>query len=237
MNEPTNQKQGNAAAIRKVTKRAKAMPRSDRRKQLLGIAREIVAEGGVGALSMKALAEAAGVSKPVVYEHFDNGETVAVALLNDYFESVVEVVFAATSGAVTLGEYLSRAVDAEFDFHAGRRISPWGITNGFSASERLNAAYRQLRKVTLETFEDLLVQQGVEQQLAEAAGFVLAAMMNNTIYEFGPRKGNQIAKDALKAMLNGALNAIVPQQKVLPRTPEKTLSAYRRLKDPDGQQT
>jgi len=214
--------------------RAKAMPRAERRNQLLTVASGIVVEGGVGALTMEALAEAAGVSKPVVYEHWDNSESVAVSLLDAYFNAAVEVVDNAARDAATLGEYLSLAVDAQFDFHARDRLSPWGITNGYSSSERLNNAYRQLRKVTLETFEDLLVQQGVEQPVAVAAGFVLAGMMNSAVYEFGPRPDNLVAKEALKAMLNGALSAIVPLQETRPRTPERTLATYRRLKEQDA---
>ena len=209
------------------------MPRAERRDQLLAAANRIVADGGVGALTMEALAEAAGVSKPVVYEHWDNAEAVAVALLDAYFKAAVEVVDAAARDAATLGEYLSLAVDAQFDFHARDRLTPWGISNGYSSSERLNTAYRQLRKITLETFEDLLVQQGVEQPMAEAAGFVLAGMMNSAVYEFGPKPDNQIAREALKAMLNGALSAIVPLQQARPRTPERTLATYRRLKEQD----
>ncbi len=220
--EPTNESG--------ARKRAKAMPRAERRDQLLATASKIVAEGGIGGLTMEALAEAAGVSKPVVYEHWDNSESVAAALLDDYFKAAVEAVDTAARDAATLGEYLSLAVDAEFEFHTDGRLSPWGITNGYSSSERLNNAYRQLRKITLGTFEDLLMQQGVDQPLAEAAGFVLAAMMNSAVYEFGPRPDNQIAKEALKAMMNGALSAIVPLQEARPRTPERTLAIYRRLK-------
>ncbi len=215
-------------------KRAKAMPRAERRSQLLTAAGKIVAKGGIGALTMEALAAAAGVSKPVVYEHWDNSESVAIALLDDYFKAAVEAVDTAAREAATLGEYLSLAVDAEFEFHADGRLSPWGITNGYSSSERLNSAYRHLRKITLETFGDLLAQQGAEQELAEAAGFVLAAMMNSTVYEYGSRPKNQIAKEALKAMMNGALNAIVPLQEARPRTPERTLATYRRLKRTQG---
>lgn len=210
-------------------KRAKAMPRAERRDQLLAAAGRIVVDGGIGALTMEALAEAAGVSKPVVYEHWDNSESVAVALLDAYFKAAVEAVDTAARDAATLGEYLSLAVDAQFEFHKRDRLSPWGITNGYSSSERLNNAYRQLRRITLETFEDLLTQQGVEPQLAAAAGFVLAAMMNSTVYEYAPRPDNLIAREALKAMMNGALSAIVPLQEARPRTPERTLETYRRL--------
>ena len=230
MSELTDQVTDSTSGKHLATKRAKAMPRAERRNQLLSVARKIVAEGGIATLSMEALAETAGVSKPVVYEHWQNSESVAVALLDAYFNAAVEAVDAAASGAATLGEYLSLAVDAEFEFHTSEVLSPWGITNGYSSSERLNNAYRQLRKITLETFEDLLVQQGVGHNLAEAAGFVLAAMMNSTVYEFGPRPDNLIAKDVLKIMMNGALSAIVPLQEARPRTPERTLATYRRLK-------
>ncbi len=207
------------------------MPRAERRKQLLAAARKIVANGGVTALTMTALSEATGVSKPVVYEHFDNWETVAIALLDDYFEAAVEAVDTAARGAPTLGEYLQLAVDAEFDFQSVHQLSPWGITNGYSASERLNQAYRNLQKITLETFEDLLVQQGVKQDVAKPAGFVLAGMLNNAVYEFANRPDNQVVRETVKTMMNGALAAILPLQTIRPATPEKTLETYRRLKE------
>lgn len=212
-------------------KRAKAMPRSERRKQLLAAARKIVAKGGVTALTMTALSEATGVSKPVVYEHFDNWETVAIALLDDYFEAAVEAVDTAARGAQTLGEYLQLAVDAEFDFQSEHQLSPWGITNGYSASERLNQAYRNLQKITLETFEDLLVQQGVKPDVAKPAGFVLAGMLNNAVYEFASRPNNLVVRETVKTMMSAALAAVVPLQTVRPATPEKTLETYRRIKE------
>lgn len=211
--------------------RAKAMPRNERRKQLLDVASKIVVDGGIGALTMEALAERAGVSKPVVYEHWDNSEAVGVALLEAYFQAAVEVVDGAARDSATLGEYLSHAIDAQFEFHSGGELSPWVISNGFSSSTLLNDAYRQLRKVTLQTFEDLLVQQGAEQQTAEAAGFILAAMMNNAVYEFGPRPDSLLQKETLKVMIDGALGAILPLQEVRPQTPERTLATYRNLKN------
>ena len=135
-------------------KRAMAMPRTARCDQLLAVARKIIAEGGIGALTMAALAQRAGVSKPVVYEHFDNSESVAVALLDEHFKAAVEVVDAAARDAATLGDYLSAAVDAQFAFHTRDTLCVWGITNGYSSSERLNKAYGRLQKITLQTFQD-----------------------------------------------------------------------------------
>ncbi len=82
----TLEKNQNATArAGKATQRAKVMPRAERRKALLLAARCIVRERGAAALTMQGLADAAGVSKPVVYTHFKNGDAVAIALLDDYF--------------------------------------------------------------------------------------------------------------------------------------------------------
>ena len=57
-------------------RRARRMLRPQRREQLLAAATGIVRISGIEALTMAALAEQAGVSKPVVYEHFSNSEEV-----------------------------------------------------------------------------------------------------------------------------------------------------------------
>lgn len=233
MNELSHQARSKAGENGSARKRAKAMSRSDRRKQLLEVAGSIAARGGAGVLTMTELAEAAGVSKPVVYEHFSNGEDVAIALLNEYFKAAVEAVDSAARDAGTLGEYLSLAVDAQFEFHKQGTFAPWVITNGFSSSERLNKAYRELREITLETFQDLLIQQSVDKPTASAAGFVLAAMMNHTVFEFAPKRDNLQAKETLKIMLKGAVDALAPLQEARPQTPAKTMAVYRSLRD-DG---
>jgi AcrR family transcriptional regulator len=46
----------------------------ERREQLIGVARELFAEHGYEATSVDEIAERAGVSKPVVYEHFGSKE-------------------------------------------------------------------------------------------------------------------------------------------------------------------
>ena len=89
----------------------------------------------ISAATTLALAAAAGLSKPVVYEHWHNSESVAVALLDAYFKAAGEVVDAAT-----LGEYLSLAIDAQFEFHKRDRLSPWGITNGYFETDYLQQA-------------------------------------------------------------------------------------------------
>ena len=56
------------------------LPRPERRTQLLDTARDILRESGADALTLGHLAERAGVSKPIAYEHFGTREGLLIAL-------------------------------------------------------------------------------------------------------------------------------------------------------------
>jgi AcrR family transcriptional regulator len=57
------------------------MPRAQRREQLLDLALELIVDRGYDALSMEAIATAAGVGKPVVYRSFPGAPALLGALL------------------------------------------------------------------------------------------------------------------------------------------------------------
>src|SRR5437763_16952840 len=51
---------------------APRMPPEQRREQLLDAALSVIVEQGYGGVSIEAIARAAGVTRPVVYDHFPN---------------------------------------------------------------------------------------------------------------------------------------------------------------------
>ena len=53
------------------------------RRRLLDAARELAAEGGYEAVSMRAVAERAGVSPPTAYQYFASRDHVLVEVLSD----------------------------------------------------------------------------------------------------------------------------------------------------------
>ena len=55
------------------------MSRIQRREQLIGIGRHLFAAHGFDAVSVEEIATAAGVSKPVIYEHFGGKQMAADA--------------------------------------------------------------------------------------------------------------------------------------------------------------
>ena len=59
------------------------LPADERRQQLLAVARELFARSGFHDTSMDDIAEAAGVTKPVLYQHFPSKRALYVELLDD----------------------------------------------------------------------------------------------------------------------------------------------------------
>jgi AcrR family transcriptional regulator len=70
--------------------RTSRLPRTARRAQLLEVALEVFVEQGYHAASMDEIADRAGVSKPVLYQHFPGKLDLYLALLETSCDTVVE---------------------------------------------------------------------------------------------------------------------------------------------------
>ena len=84
---------------------------AERRQQLLAVAARLVRQGGWSALSMQGLAIAAGVSRQLVYEHFESADDLYLATLGHLFERV----HAATDAVVRAGDDLETTLARAFD--------------------------------------------------------------------------------------------------------------------------
>ena len=72
--------------------RGTRLPRRARRNQLLGAAQEVFVAQGYHAAAMDDIAERAGVSKPVLYQHFPGKLDLYLALLDQHCESLIQSV-------------------------------------------------------------------------------------------------------------------------------------------------
>jgi AcrR family transcriptional regulator len=95
------------------------LSRSARRAQLLLAARDVFAAQGYHAAAMDDIAEKAGVSKPVLYQHFPGKLELYRALLTTYADELVARVREAIGNTVDNRERVHAAVSAYFDFVAG----------------------------------------------------------------------------------------------------------------------
>ena len=65
-----------------VSKTTQRLPRAQRREQLLDVTKRIVGEGGLHAVSIERVSREAGITRPIVYEHFSDLGGLLAALLD-----------------------------------------------------------------------------------------------------------------------------------------------------------
>lgn len=95
------------------------LSRDARRAQLLGAARDVFAAQGYHAAAMDDIADRAGVSKPVLYQHFPSKLELYRALLTTYAEELVGRLRNAIEQTSNNEQRIHAAVSAYFDFVAG----------------------------------------------------------------------------------------------------------------------
>ncbi len=95
------------------------LPRTARRKQLLAAAQEVFIANGYHAAAMDDIALAAGVSKPVLYQHFPGKLELYLALLDVQAESLQAAVADALSATEDNQQRVHGVLSAYFDFMDG----------------------------------------------------------------------------------------------------------------------
>ena len=101
-----------AAPVRRTTR----LPRGARRLQLLQAAQDVFVAQGFHAAAMDDIADRAGVSKPVLYQHFPGKRELYLALLEQQVDGLAERVRAAMAGTDDNRARVDAAVGAYFDF-------------------------------------------------------------------------------------------------------------------------
>ncbi|WP_433873585.1 TetR family transcriptional regulator [Saccharopolyspora sp. CA-218241] len=117
------------------------MTGKERRQQLLDIARALFAEKGFDGTSIEEIAHRAGVSKPVVYEHFGGKEGVYAVVVDREMRHLLDLIVSALSAghprelleqaAGALLEYIDNSTDG---FRVLVRDSPVASTSGTFSS-------------------------------------------------------------------------------------------------------
>jgi len=92
------------------------LPRGERRDQLLTIASEVFVDRGYHAAGMDEIADRAGVSKPVLYQHFSSKLDLYLAVLQLHGDILMAGVRQALRTTTDNRQRLRAAVQAFFDF-------------------------------------------------------------------------------------------------------------------------
>ncbi len=92
------------------------LPRDERRAQLLTAALEVFTAAGYHAAAMDEIADRAGVSKPVLYQHFPSKLDLYLAVLDLHVDSLVYTIQRAIASTHDNADRVRATVDAYFNF-------------------------------------------------------------------------------------------------------------------------
>jgi AcrR family transcriptional regulator len=99
------------------------LPAAERRQQLIEIALTMFAERGLHGTSMDDIADAAGVTKPVLYQHFASKRALFLELLDDVGRHLLGAITDATAVASSPKEQVESGLTAYFQFVADHHAS------------------------------------------------------------------------------------------------------------------
>ncbi|HWC82537.1 MAG TPA: TetR/AcrR family transcriptional regulator [Pseudonocardiaceae bacterium] len=92
------------------------MTGTQRRQQLLDVARSLLAERGFDATSIEEIAHRAGVSKPVVYEHFGGKEGIYAVVVDREMRRLLDRIVSSLSADAHPHTLLEQAATAFLDY-------------------------------------------------------------------------------------------------------------------------
>lgn len=168
---PTSQARGKSAVRGRLN-------RSQRRSQLLDSAREVFVASGYHAASMDAIALRAGISKPVLYQHFPGKLELYLALLDagaDSLEATVREALASTTDNhqrvnATIGAYFAFMSDPDSTF---RLVFESDLTGEPAVRERVDAVMHACTLAVTEVIAE-------DTELDHPAAMLLAAGLTGT---------------------------------------------------------
>jgi AcrR family transcriptional regulator len=138
--------------------RGARLPRQARRRQLLGAAQEVFVSQGYHAAAMDEIAERAGISKPVLYQHFPSKLELYLALLDESVDALIDTVRNALSSTTDNKQRVAATFGAYFGFVANqdgayRLVFESDLSNEPAVRERLDRSVQECAEMISEVIK------------------------------------------------------------------------------------
>jgi len=178
------------------------MPRPARRLQLLGAARDVFVAQGYHAAAMDEIAERAGVSKPVLYQHFPGKLELYLALLDESADELVKVVSEALESTSENRQRVPATFKAFYDYVAGageefRLVFESDLSNEPAVHARLEKTMHDCATMVAQFIRE---DAGVSNEEAHLLGMALVGMAQVTA-RYWLSTDRAIPKDAAEQMI------------------------------------
>jgi AcrR family transcriptional regulator len=184
--------------------RGTRLPRRARRNQLLGAAQEVFVAQGYHAAAMDDIAERAGVSKPVLYQHFPGKLELYLALLDQHCELLLQAVRRALASTSDNKQRVEATMDAYFAYvedegGAFRLVFESDLTNEPAVRERVDKVALQCAEAICEVIvEDTGLPREQSMLLAVGLGGVSQVVARHWL-----STGKKVGRDQAVALLTG----------------------------------
>jgi AcrR family transcriptional regulator len=158
------------------------LPRPARRRQLLGAARDVFVAQGFHQAAMDEIADRAGVSKPVLYQHFPGKLDLYLALLDESVADLKQSLVDALSSTTDNRERVPATFRAFFDYvgnsgEAFRLVFESDLGNEPAVRDRLGQAMAQIADLVSQFIHE---DAGVDEAEAHLLGMALVGMAQVT---------------------------------------------------------
>lgn len=186
------------------------LSREDRFRQLLDVAWQLVREEGTDALTLGRLAELAGVTKPVVYDHFVTRAGLLAALYGDFdgrqnqqFAEAIEASAASLEGRA----WVIAACYVDCVLLQGREIP--GVIAALSSSPELEALKRRYEAIFLDKCREALSPFAPEGRVSQAG---LRAMLGAAEALSQAAASDEISREEAQQELLATILAMVTRR-------------------------
>jgi AcrR family transcriptional regulator len=193
----------------KVTRRRMRAP--ERRAQLLDVARRVFGTSGFHAASMETVAKEAGVTKPILYDHFPSKKDLYLALLDADLGALHEDVRAALDSPLGNRERIRASFQAYFDFVDGHgegfRLL---MQETVGAEDEFRELVAQVRDQILAEVAELIVRESrglLDREHAEIVALALIGMVE-TVAQRQPGGKAEKRKEAVDVLVRLAWRGI-----------------------------
>ena len=183
--------------------RGQRMPRSERRAQLLESAQAVFVDRGYHAAAMDDIAEHAGVSKPVLYQHFPGKLELYLALLDAHCLTLERLVREALSRPTEDNEErVAATTSAYFDFvstqgEAFRLVFESDLRHVAPVRERVERALQDCAEMIAQVIQE---DTGVSRDEAHLLGVGLVGMAEVSARYWISTRGS-IPKDSAEQLM------------------------------------
>jgi len=176
--------------------RGTRLPRSARRAQLLGAARDVFVANGYHAAAMDDIALRAGVSKPVLYQHFPGKLELYLALFDQHAAELLDLIQTALASTTENKQRVAASIGAYFEF-VGREGAPFrlvfesDLTNEAAVRERVDKMSQDSAEAIAEVIKE-------DTDLPEAEAHLLGMALSGMAQicaRFWLSQGSSIPRD------------------------------------------